>query len=128
MGVEETLLMGRGNRMERAPAEPWRQAVEQSETRVRPRLAFMTDEHRLAREAAVRHLPRNDGRPLATLDLARITGLTASRVDQVVIDLHRNLFFLVRSDAGDVSWAFPVTLDRTPHRLAFDSGERLYAA
>ncbi len=88
MGVEETLLMGRGNRMERAPAEPWRQAVEQSETRVRPRLAFMTDEHRLAREAAV----------------------------------------LVRSDAGDVSWAFPVTLDRTPHRLAFDSGERLYAA
>jgi hypothetical protein len=43
-------------------------------------------------------------------------------------DLERSLFFLVRDHRGNVSWAFPVSSDRTPHRLRFSTGERIFAA
>jgi len=45
-----------------------------------------------------------------------------------VKDLQKNLFFLVRNDIGEISWAFPVTCDITPHRLSFSSGEGVFAA
>jgi hypothetical protein len=32
------------------------------------------------------------------------------------------------NDQGEVSWAFPVTVETTPHKMGFSSGERLYAA
>ena len=47
---------------------------------------------------------------------------------EIVADLEKNLFFLVRNQAGDVSWAFPVTSDATPHRLTFSTGEHTFAA
>lgn len=50
------------------------------------------------------------------------------RVSEVLTELEERLFFLVRNGDGDVAWAFPVTVDRTPHRLTFSTGERLYAA
>jgi hypothetical protein len=43
-------------------------------------------------------------------------------------ELQKNLFFLVLNNAGEVSWAFPVTSDWTPHRLSFSSGEGIFAA
>jgi len=49
-------------------------------------------------------------------------------VKTLLDELERNLFFLVRNGAGDVNWAFPVTSDRTPHRLRFDTGERIFGA
>ena len=36
--------------------------------------------------------------------------------------------FLFRNPAGDVTWAYPVTVDQTPHQVTFSSGEKLYAA
>jgi len=50
------------------------------------------------------------------------------RVVEILAELQKRLFFLVLNDAGEVSWAFPVTTDRTPHRLRFSSGERVFAA
>ena len=43
-------------------------------------------------------------------------------------DLQKHLFFLVLNPAGDVNWAYPVTAEKTPHRLRFSSGELTYAA
>jgi hypothetical protein len=36
--------------------------------------------------------------------------------------------FLYRGGGESVTWAYPVTVDRTPHRVAFSSGEQTYAA
>jgi hypothetical protein len=55
-------------------------------------------------------------------------GISRSRTATIVEDLERNLFFLVRADREEVSWAFPVTIDATGHRLVFSTGERLDAA
>ncbi len=54
--------------------------------------------------------------------------MDAGVVVQLLDDLEKHLFFLVRNAAGNVSWAFPVSSDRTPHRLRLSTGERIFAA
>jgi hypothetical protein len=55
-------------------------------------------------------------------------GLSLDRTKTILDELERNLFFLVRNAAGAVSWAFPITVEPTPHRLEFDSGHEVFAA
>ena len=50
------------------------------------------------------------------------------RVNEILAELEERLFFLVRDENGHVSWAFPVTVEETPHRLSFSTGEHIYAA
>jgi hypothetical protein len=38
------------------------------------------------------------------------------------------LTFLYRGDGRNVDWAYPVTVEQTPHRVTFDNGERFFAA
>jgi len=91
-------------------------------------LGFMTPPHHAVRNFVVRELPRNHGRPIRPPQIASALRLTAEQVVNLLDDLERHLFFLVRDPHGNVSWAFPVTSDRTPHRLRFSTGERILAA
>ena len=91
-------------------------------------LAFMTPRHHAVRNFVVMELPRNHGRPLTPAHIAAALQLDAASVVRLLDDLEKHLFFLVRDRAGNVSWAFPVSSDRTPHRLRFSTGERLFAA
>lgn len=91
------------------------------------RLAFMTPHHHAVRNFVVRELPRR-GAPLSPTQIARSLRLDAELVTGLLDDLEKHLFFLVRNARGAVSWAFPVTSDRTPHRLRFSTGERIFGA
>jgi len=92
------------------------------------RLAFMTPRHHAVRNFVVRELPRHGGRPLKPAQIATSVGLDIPAVTGLLDDLEKHLFFLVRNGLGEVSWAFPVTSDRTPHRLRFSTGERIFGA
>jgi len=92
------------------------------------RLAFLTPRHHTVRNFVVRELPRNGGKPLRPAQIAGATGIQLPVVNALLDELERNLFFLWRNPAGDVSWAFPVTSDHTPHRLRFSTGERIFGA
>jgi hypothetical protein len=92
------------------------------------RLAFLTPRHHSVRNFVVRELPRNGGMPLRPGQISDGTGIELPVVEKLLGELERNLFFLVRNSAGDVSWAFPVTSDHTPHRLRFNTGERIFGA
>ena len=91
-------------------------------------LAFMTAAHRAVRNLVVRELPRNGGKPLAPAQIAGSLRLDSQSVTGLLEDLESHLLFLVRNAQGEVSWAFPVTSDRTPHRLRFSTGERIFGA
>ena len=90
--------------------------------------SFLTPQHRAVRNFVVRELPRNHGRPLMPRQIGASLGYDAALVTKVLDDLEAHLFYLVRDRRGDVSWAFPVTSDRTPHRLRFSTGERIFGA
>ena len=90
-------------------------------------LAFMTPRHHAVRNFVVRELPRHGG-PLSPTQIARSLRLDAKVVTDLLADLEKHLFFLVRNTRGEVSWAFPVTTDPTPHSLGFSTGERIFGA
>ena len=92
------------------------------------RLTFMTPRHHAVRNLVVRELPRNHGRPLSPAQIASALALNVELVISILDDLERRLFFLVRDGRGNVSWAFPVTSDPTPHRLRFGTGESIFGA
>ena len=90
-------------------------------------LGFMTEEHHLVREFAVRELPRV-GAPLSPDLIAKELDLPEERVVGILDDLEKHLTFVCRDAAGAVVWAYPVTAETTPHHVTFSSGEKLYAA
>ena len=91
-------------------------------------LGFMTPRHHAIRNFVVLELPRNHGRPLSPARIAAALRLEPVIVNQLLDDLEKHLFYLVRDPRGNVSWAFPVSSDRTPHGLRFSTGERIFAA
>ena len=126
--MKDVTLIGRGEMILEVPAEEWRKHLAAVRHHSSSRLSFMTGDHHLVRNFVVSELPRNQGKPLRTEEISRRINLPLSRVTTVLEDLEKNLFFMVRNDAGEVSWAFPVTTEKTPHRLNFSTGEHVFAA
>ncbi len=79
------------------------------------------------RDFAVAELPRL-GRALPSEHIAEKTDIPLERVGTILNELEVNRFFLVRDQERRVSWAFPVTSEKTPHRLDLSTGESIYAA
>lgn len=125
--MSETVLRGEGNAILEMPRAEWEAQLRAAPERMKERLAFMTPEHHAVRRFVVAELPRR-GRPIAPTEIAQKVGLAASRVKTIIDELEKALFFVVRTNQQDISWAFPVTVEATPHALAFSSGERCYAA
>ena len=90
-------------------------------------LGFMTREHRLVHHFAVRQLPYMD-KPLAPISIAKALNLPLDRVNALLNDLEEHMTFLFRNVRGEVVWAYPVTIEKTPHQITFDTGEQVYAA
>lgn len=90
-------------------------------------LAFMTAEHRRVHHFAVRALP-GLGQPLPPGSIAAALNLPLEKVNTMLDDLEKHMTFLVRNTEGSVVWAYPVTLEKTPHQVTFDTGEQIYAA
>jgi hypothetical protein len=125
--MNEFVLMGRGDRIQSLPRAQWEGHLARVPQHAGSRLAFMSEAHHQVRYFAVRELPRT-AEPLPTEFIARSLGLALAEVETILDELERHLTFLVRDRQGAVAWAFPVTVDPTPHQLTFRSGERLYGA
>jgi hypothetical protein len=126
--MQDRILIGRQEKIISIPDDMWRHHLARAQQHGSSRLSFMTENHRRVRNFVVSELPRNDGKPLAAEAIASRLMIPFDKVVEILAELQKRLFFLVLNDAGEVSWAFPVTTDRTPHRLRFSSGERLFAA
>ena len=125
--MSDTVLLGRDRRMLRIPRKEWEAQLEGVPARIGKRLGFMSREHHLVRYFVVRELP-GAGAPLKPERISEALSLDTGRVVSILDDLENHLFFLVRNEQGAVSWAFPVTVEGTPHRMTFSSGERLFGA
>jgi len=125
--MSETILSVQGDRFTRVPCETWEESLVAVPEHAKTVLAFMTGEHHLVRNFAVRELPRA-GAPLPPESISERLGLPLEKVQAILEDLERHMTFLFRNREGAVAWAYPVTVDPTPHRVSFSTGERLFAA
>ena len=123
----ETILLGRGQQILELPRDTWEQHLSQVPQHSQAMLGFMSDAHHQVRRFVVRELPSR-GKAIEPEVIARSLQLPTERVEALLDELASKLFFLVRNEGGAVSWAYPVTVDPTPHRLSLSTGERCYAA
>jgi len=125
--MSDTVLIGIGSIIRSIPRGDWEEQVRSAPERIGERLSFMSDDHHLVRNFVVREMPRF-GRPISLCHISEALHLSRERTLRIVGDLEKNRFFLVRGNGKDVSWAFPVTVEKTGHHLKFSTGERLDAA
>ena len=125
--MSESILIGRGRQVSEMSREAWEQHLAQVPLHSGARLGFMTEEHRLVHHFVVRELPKI-GEPISPELVADRLALPAQRVKSIFDDLEKHMTFICRNDEGMAVWAYPVTVQKTPHRLTFSSGEQIYAA
>lgn len=125
--MKETVLLSAGQMITEIPQETWEHHLEQAPKDIAKTLSFMTKAHHLIRYFVVRELPRF-GKPLSPELISKELDMSLAETTDILDELEKNLFFLVRNEQGDVIWAFPVTVDKTPHQMTFSSGERINAA
>ena len=122
--MNNTLLLGVWRIMISLPPELWQRELAKE---TQSDLAFMTPDHQLVRDFVVREMPRFN-QPLSPETIAAAIDLSLERVRSILEDLEHAMTFLFRNASGAVTWAYPVTVEKTPHQVTFSSGEKLYAA
>jgi hypothetical protein len=126
--MENKLMAGVGDLMVDVPPLLWEKQIETRAKQTGIQSSrFMSPEHRLVHHFVVRELPHVGG-PIPAEMVARELDIPLERTRTILQDLEDHLTFLVKNSQGQVVWAYPVTVEKTPHAIAFKSGERLYAA
>ena len=109
------------------PSVIWKHNVRSEAKGAGARLEFMGSAHHLVRTFVVTELPRAQ-QSLSPETIAVGVGLEIERVLEILDELETQLTFLYRRDGRNVDWAYPVTVEETPHRVTLDSGERFFGA
>jgi hypothetical protein len=124
--MTDRLLLGLGRRMIPIPRMVWQRLVEANARKIRAGVGFMSEDHHRVRDFVVTELARA-GAPLSPESIAGELGLALPRVRSVLDELEKRLTFLFRNARGEVTWAYPVTVDETPHHARFSTGEEAYS-
>lgn len=125
--MAEHILVGRGEGFLEIPRRAWESHFDNAKEHSHQRLAFMSDDHHRVRNYVVRELPVL-GQAIPPQTIAEALNFPPAAVANILDELEENLTFLFRNTVGNVAWAYPVTVDETPHHVEFSSGERLYGA
>jgi hypothetical protein len=125
--VRNNLLLGIWHYLFPIPSPIWENQVAQSAKHNQARLAFMTPDHHRIRNLVVRELPRI-GAPLPPDWIAQQVNLPFEKVVAILDDLEKHMTFLFRNGESAVVWAYPVTVEPTPHHVMLSTGESIYAA
>jgi hypothetical protein len=102
-------------------------AVWQRHASGRADLSFMGEAHHRVRNYVVTEMPKA-GASLSPERIAEALTLPLDQVIRILDDLEQHMTFLFRGQGRDVTWAYPVTVDPTPHHVTFSTGERIHAA
>jgi hypothetical protein len=125
--MEDRLLLGLRKCLVPIPSRIWLRVLNAEAGRSTDRLAFMSSDHNRVRDYCVVELART-GAPLAPETIAAALDLDLGRVNGILDELEENKTFIFRSQGESVTWAYPVTVDHTPHHVTFNTGETVYAA
>jgi hypothetical protein len=125
--MNDGLLLGIWKYILRVPGFAWKAQVGDAAKENAFRLDFMTEDHHRVRDFAVTGIVEK-GIPMTPEYISQSLDIETARVNEILGELERHMTFLFRNPDGDVDWAYPVTAEKTPHRLIFSTGERIYAA
>ena len=125
--MSDALLRGFWRLMLPIPRALWRKQVSRRAEKMEARLGFMSEEHHRVRNFVVRELPAV-GEPISPGFISEKLSLSGDRVGAILDELEKRMTFLFRNSEGAVVWAYPVTVEATPHHATFSTGEQVYSA
>ena len=125
--MKNWLMLGLWRLTINVPPLLWRKKIAEGKRKFKEEHGSLSEECLMIHHFTVRELAVN-GKPLSPQSISNKLGFSVDRVEAALDHLEKRLTFLYRNKNGDVSWAYPVTVDKTPHKLTFSTGEKLYAA
>jgi hypothetical protein len=125
--MRNKLLKGFWRYMIPIPRKLWQGQTSKRAQKIKAAIGFMTMEHHKVRNFVVKELPRV-GKSLSPEFVARELDLSEAKVKGILDELEKRLIFLFRDSQGAVVWAYPVTVEATPHHVTFSTGEQVYSA
>jgi hypothetical protein len=127
MEMKDALLLGIWKYILRVPSFAWKSQISDLSKENSLRLDFMTEEHHRVRDFVVTEIAAK-GVPLTPAHISQALQIKIRRVTEILNELESHMTFLYRNPGGEVIWAYPVTAQKTPHKLVFSTGEGIYAA
>ncbi len=125
--MQNTLMTGLGRFIINVPPFLWEKQLYKAKDKFEQEFGYMSKEHRLVHHFVVSELAIH-GKPLAPEYIAERLEMAVDVVIVLLDNLEKRKTYLYRNEDKNVVWAYPVTVEKTPHRVSFDSGEQLYAA
>ncbi len=121
------LMLGLWRYVIHVPSFLWERQIARGRNKIQKVYEGFGEETRRVHHFVVRQLPCRK-EPLSLAFISESLNLSSARVAQALDHLEKNMTFLYRNKEGLVTWAYPVTVDKTPHRLKFSTGEEIFAA
>ena len=125
--MKDKIYLGVGHYFIPIPSFIWRRLVAKTANDAEGNLNFMSADHHKVRDFVVTQIPQIDG-PISTATIAENLDMRVEDAKRIIDELERGMTFLYRSRPEGVTWAYPVTVDSTPHRVTFNSGVQTFAA
>jgi hypothetical protein len=125
--MQEQVLIGKDREIIAISRNVWEQGLRGRVPLIKARLEFMSESHHLVRNFVAKELPKTR-KPLSPEFISENLDLPKTQVISILEDLEKHLTFLYRNNQGEVTWAYPVTVEGTPHKIVFSTGERINAA
>lgn len=125
--MNQSLLKGLWKYTIPIPSFVWERKIIRKAGQARKSIQFMTPDHHRVRNFVVKELP-TVCQPLTPDAISEALNLRQDRVLDLLDDLEKHKLFLYRNPCGAVHWAYPVTVEKTPHLASFPAGEKIYAA
>ena len=125
--MRKKMMLGLWRYMINVPPFMWEKQISKMKGKLQKEYSSLSGEHHSVHHFVVRELP-NQGEPLSPELVADRLDMPADRVKIILDDLEKGMTFLFRNNDGDVIWAYPGTVEKTPHHISFNTGQELYAA
>lgn len=127
MKAENKILIGIGHKMIPGPVFILNREIEKMAKIMKARVHKLPEEKRRIHHFVVRELP-NAGQPISLEFIAQGLKMPIDRVSTLVDEMEKDKSFFYRCHSEGINWAYPVTVDNTPHRVTFSTGEQANAA
>jgi hypothetical protein len=124
---ENRILIGIWHKIIPAPMFMLIRETERMAKNRKARINKMTEEKRRIHHFVVRELP-NAGQPVSLALIADELEMPFDRVSDLVDEMEKDKTFFNRYHSEGINWAYPVTVDNTPHHVTFSTGEQVNAA
>ena len=125
--MKKKMMLGLWRYMINVPPFMWEKQISKMKRKLQKEYGSLSGEHHAVHHFVVRELP-NEGKPLSLELVSQRLDIPADRLETILDDLEKGMTFLFRNNDGEVVWAYPGTVERTPHHVSFNTGQELYAA